>query len=227
MFSALKRRIYLSLTLVVLLFGVSLVAVFAYFQTQEQRGIIIQTGDFEVEVFASFSGVVVDYNSPYYNRETGTLIVNAYDSLSSNYVGNLEISVEITAVVPARMRMKLQEQWTLTRTYLDQDPLYPIADVIEVVYNSNHGAGYYPFSLLKIPPTFTPIYDVDGYAYMSSIIPKGVTTTFDFIQSGDPYIVKNNEVFTETCFLYIDLMIDVVQANRFSEIWGIDPNFYN
>lgn len=227
MFTTLKRRLYLSLTLVVLLFGVSLVAVFAYFQAQEQRGIIIQTGDFEVEVFASFSGVVVEYNSPYYDRENETLIVNAYDPSSVNYVGHLKISVAITAVVPARMRLKLQEQWTLTRIYLDQDPLYPIADVVEVVYNSNHGSGYYPFSLLKIPSSFAPIYDVNGYAYMTGIIPKGQTTTFDFIQYGDAYLVKNNEVFTEVCYLYIDLMIDVVQANRFSEIWGIDPNFYS
>lgn len=227
MFTTLKIRVYILIGLIVLVLGVSIPTILAYFETQELRGIIVQTGDFEVEVFASFSGVMVDYNSPYYDRENGSLIVNAYDELSDNYIGDLKISVSVNSVVPSRMRIKLQEQWTLTRTYLDQDPLYPIADVVEVLYHNNYGTGYYPFSLLKVPGTFAPIYDVNGYAYMPNIIPSDETTTFDIIQSGDKYIVKNNEVFTEVCYLYIDLMIDVVQANRFSEIWGIDPNFYS
>ena len=227
MVAPLKMRLYLIIGLIVMVLGASIPTILAYFQAQEIRGIIVQTGDYEVEVFASFNGVVVDYNSPYYDRENGSLIVNAYDETSDNYVGDLKISVAVTSVVPSRMRIKLQEQWTLTRTYLDQDPLYPIPDVVEVLYHNNHGAGYYPFSLLKVPGTFTPIYDVNGYAYMTNIITSGETTSFDIIQSGDKYLVKNNEVYSEVCYLYIDLMIDVVQANRFSEIWGIDPNFYN
>ena len=227
MFTTLKIRLYILIGLIIMVLGVSIPTILAYFQTQELRGIIVQTGDFEVEVFASFSGVVVDYNSPYYDRDNGSLIVNAYDELSDNYIGDLEISVAVTSIVPSRMRIKLQEQWTLTRTYLDQDPLYPIADIVEVLYHNNRGTGYYPFSLLKVPTSFTPIYDVNGYAYMTDIVPSGETTTFDIIQSGDKYLVKNNEVFSEVCYLYIDLTIDVVQANRFSEIWGIDPNFYS
>ncbi|MFH0766589.1 MAG: hypothetical protein V1920_00670 [Bacillota bacterium] len=227
MLSALKSRIYISLIIFVLVFGITLIAVYAYFQAQEQRGIIIQTGDFEVEMFVSFNSVVVNINSPYYDRDLGTIIVNAYDETSDNYVGNLEISVAVTAIVPARVRFKLQEQWTLTRTYLDQNPLYPIADVIEVVYHSNYGAEYYPFSLLKLAPSFAPIYDLQGYAYISEVVPKEVTTMIDFIQSGDAYFVRDNEIFYEVCYLHIDLMIDVVQANRFAELWNIDPSFYN
>lgn len=227
MLSALKSRIYISLVIFVLIFTVTLITVYAYFQAQEQRGIIIQTGDFEVEMIVSFNSVIVTANSPYYDRELGTIIVNVFDDTSDNYVGDLEISIAVTAVVPARVRFKLQEEWTRTRTYLDQNPEYPIADVVEVVYHTNHGSTYYPFSLLKLHPLFSPIYDLHGYTYITDVVPKEATTIIPFIQSGDEYVVKNNEVFYEVCYLHINLIVDVVQANRFVELWGIDQDFFN
>ncbi|MBN2300660.1 MAG: hypothetical protein JXC31_05685 [Acholeplasmataceae bacterium] len=227
MLNTLKSRMYISLLIFILVFATSFVMVYAYFQVQEQKGIMIQTGDFEVEMLISFNSTVIDINSPYYDQETGSVIINAYDSESENYVGNLNISFVVTSIVASRFRIKLQEEWTLTRHYLDQNPLYPIPDTVEVVYHTNHGSAYYPFSLLKLAPTFSPIYDLQGYAYLTEIIPKGDSTVIDFIQSGDGYNVRINEVFTETCYLHLDLMIDVVQANRFSEVWNIDPNFFN
>ncbi len=227
MLKTLKSKMYVSLFIFVLVFATSFVIVYAYFQVQEQKGIMIQTGDFEVEMLISFDSTIIDINSPYYDRDTGSVIVNAYDPLSPNYVGNLKISFIVTSIVASRFRIKLQDEWTLTRHYLDQNPLYPIPDVVEAVYHSNHGLAYYPFSLLKLGSGFAPLYDLQGYAYAPQIIPKGQPTTINFIQSGDPYAVRINEVFTETCYIHLDLIVDVVQANRFSEVWNIDPNFFN
>lgn len=227
MLKTLKSRMYVSLFIFVLVFATSFVIVYAYFQVQEQKGIMIQTGDFEVEMLISFDSTVIDINSPYYDRDTGSVLVNAYDPASPNYVGDLKISFIVTSIVASRFRIKLQDEWTLTRHYLDQNPLYPIPDVVEAVYHSNHGLAYYPFSLLKLGSGFAPLYDLQGYAYAPQIIPKGQPTTINFIQSGDPYAVRINEVFTETCYIHLDLMVDVVQANRFSEVWNIDPNFFN
>ncbi len=227
MFQALRSKIVLSLTLFTLVFATTFVIVYAYFQIQEQRGIMIETGDFQVEMLAYFNTTLVDVNSPYYDAQTGTLIVNADDPLSMNYVGNLSVSFNVTSIVASRMRIKLQEEWTLTRHYLDQNPLYPIPDVVESVYSSNHGALYYPFSLLKVTQSYVPIYTIDGYAYYPDVIPKGSANLISFIIGGDPYPVRNNEVFVETCALHLNVLVDIVQANRFSEVWNIDPTFFN
>ncbi|GEM_PF-550344 len=227
MFNALKSRMYLSLVIFVLVFATTFVIVYAYFQVQEQRGIVIETGDFEVEMFISFGSTAITINSPYYDRETGNVLINASDPLSDNYVGNLNISFLVESIVASRFRIKLQEEWTLTRHYLDQNPLYPIPDVVEVVYHSNQGSGYYPFSLLKLAPSYAALYDLQGYAYSPTIIPKGNPTIIYFIQGGDPHPVRVNEVFVETCSLHLDLIVDVVQANRFAEVWQIDPNFFS
>ena len=97
MVAPLKMRLYLIIGLIVMVLGASIPTILAYFQAQEIRGIIVQTGDYEVEVFASFNSVVVDYNSPYYDRENGSLIVNAYDETSENYIEDLKISVAVKA----------------------------------------------------------------------------------------------------------------------------------
>ncbi len=223
----LRQKFSLSLIVFILIFIASLISVYAYFIRSNERGIVIVTSDYEIEIIAAFDGDIVSFTSPFYDIEKQVIIVNAYDPNSENYIGKLTIDIYITPYNTSRGRLKLMDEWELTRTYLEQDPQYPIAPVKEALYHVNMGSGYYPFSLLKTDPTWNPIYDLNGYAYFDMLLEKNKTTVIRLIDGGDRYITRTNDVFTESAFVYIDLRIEVVQANRFSEVWGIDPNFFN
>ncbi len=225
----LVRRYHMIASLVTfsLVFVMSIITVYAYFQFQREHGILISSGEYNIELLVSFNDEVIDIESPYYDAEKNIIIVNAFDELSENYIGNLKIDIAITSKVAARVRIKLQDEWELTRTYLDQNPEYPIAPVIENVYHTIKDSTYYPFSLFKVHPTFNAIYDLEGYTYINQIIPKNQTTIINFIDGGDSYPARSNEVFDEECYVHIDMIVDIVQANRFVEKWGIDPQFFS
>jgi len=221
-----RLRVYISLAVFLIIFAGSLITVYAYFVKSNTRGIIIETSEYEIEIIASFNHQIVTYTSPYYDPVKQVLIVNAYDPNSDNYIGDLEIKIYITPYNTSRIRLKLFDEWELTRTYLDQDPNYPILPVKEALNHPVMGPTYFPFSSLKIHPSFQALYDASGYAYIDEIILKGQTIEIPFIESGDRMTVRTNEVFIEEIYVYIDLRIDIVQANRFVEVWGIDPNFF-
>ena len=216
-----------SLITYLLIFAITIVSLYAYFVIEEEHGITITTGEYGIEVMISFNDVIIDGTSPYYDQEKDVIIINAYDELSENYIGNFKIDIAITSKVASRVRLKLQDEWELTRIYLDQDPNYPIEPVVLNVYHDKKDATYYPFSLFKVDPTLNAIYDLDGYTYINQIIPKNETTIINFIDGGVPYPVKNNEVFYEMVYVHVDLIVDIVQANRFVEKWGIDPTFFS
>jgi hypothetical protein len=222
----LKTRLMTLSLVIILLLSSSLLVVYAYFIKKQDHGIIVVTGEFTVEIFASFNDEVINTESPFYDADKKIIIVNAYDLESENYIGKLKIDIAITPEVAARVRIKLKDEWELTRIYLDQNPEYPIAPVIENVYHTPKGSGYYPFSLLKVDPSLNALYDLQGYTYINQIIPKNKTTIVHFINSGDRYPTRSNEVFHEMCFVYIDMIVDIVQANRFVEKWGIEPDFF-
>lgn len=222
-----RYRIISSLITFTLVLLMSIITLFAYFEYQSQHGIIISSGEYDIELLVSFNDVVIDIDSPYYDLEKNIIIVNAYDELSENYIENLKIDISITSEVAARVRIKLKDEWELTRVYLDQNPEYPIDPVIENIYHTVKNSTYYPFSLFKVNPTFNAIYDLEGYTYINQIIPKNQTTLINFIDGGDGYPTRSNEVFDETCYVHVDMIVDIVQANRFVEKWGIDPEFFS
>lgn len=222
-----KLRTYASLVTFILVFSSLILTVYAYFVRTTTRGIIIETEAYQIEIIASFDGNIVSYTSPFYDPIKKVLIVNAYDPNSDNYIGDLEITIYITPYNTSRLRIKLFDEWELTRTYIDQDPNYPIEPVKEALNHPPMDATYFPFSSLKIHPSFQATYHSDGYAYIHQIVQKNQLITIPFIEGGDRITVRNNDVFYEEVYVYIDLRIDIVQANRFSEVWGIDPNFFN
>jgi len=222
-----QYRMIASLVTYLLIFAITIVSLYAYFVIEEEHGITITTGEYGIEVIISFNDIPIDGTSPYYDQEKDIVIINAYDELSDNYIGDFKIDIVITSKVASRVRLKLQDEWELTRIYLDQDPNYPIDPVVLNVYHEAKDQTYYPFSLFKVDPTFNALYDLEGYTYINQIIPKNETTIINFISGGDAYPIKNNEVFYEMVYVHVDLIVDIVQANRFVEKWGIDPAFYN
>ncbi len=74
---------------------------------------------------------------------------------------------------------------------------------------------------------FSPLFESDGYAYEQSILTQGVIKEFHLVDGGDRFSVRNNVFFEESCTLKLSFIIDVIQANRYVELWGLSRDFYN
>ena len=221
-----KRRLIWSMTILILVISLTFGVAYAYFEVNKQHGIVIETGEFDVEIFIFFDDLLIDSESPYYDAEKQIVIVNAFDPLAENYIEDLQIYLVINPVVASRLRLKFQDQWEMRRVYIDQPLEDPIPDIVENLYHPKKDSPYYPFSLLMMHPEFSYIYGGDQYLYFDQVIRKDAATTLHIIDGGDPWPVRSNEVFNETVYVYIDLTIELVQANRFSQVWGLPLDFY-
>lgn len=219
-------RIMLVFMSIMLLTMVSVIISYAYFQVNETHGITISVGEFDVEFVVKFNDVTVTVDSPYYN-ENGKIVANAFDELADNYIGNMTIDLVITPEVAARMRFKIQQEWELQRYYIDQDPEYPIDPVFESIYHAPKASEYYPFSLMLWADGISVSHEQNGMIYYMDIIPSSTETIIPIIDGGTNYTVRTNSVLYEECYVYFDLYLDIVQANRFAEVWGIDPAYFN
>lgn len=203
-----------------------MIVVYAWFFKQEEKGIVISTGDFVVEMFVSFDGEIVSLGSDFYDSEMGVVVINAFDEESDNYIGDLEVYLNVTPAIPARIRVKVQDEWQVSRYYSDPN----ITDVFtETIYYEPNGPdtdGYLPFSALEYDDSFNGFSDLDGYLYYDDILPKDTETTIQLVDGGLRYPVRSNPVFYEEAFVYLDLFADIVQANRFPELWEVNPDFF-
>lgn len=204
-----------------------IVVAYGYFQVTETQGIDVSTGEFDIELVVKFDGQIVTTDSPYYDKDLKKIIVNAFDDTADNYIGDLTIDLVVRPEVAARMRFKVQQEWELQRYYKDQDPLNPIDPIFETVYHSEKTSDYYPYSLLKWASGMSVKSEQDGMIYYTEVIPSSETITIPIIDGGDSYTVRSNTVLYEECYVYIDLFIDLVQANRFAEVWEIDSTYFD
>ena len=218
-----KRFIVFFLMLIIMVS--TTILTYAYYTNQQTKGILLYSGSFEIQVLASFDGVEITSSSPYYDSLNQVILINADDPTSINYIGKLNISIEIIPEIAARMRIQVQDEWELTRTVLDEEGM-PTVPVSEAVYHTQKSAGYYPFSLLKTSSTFLPIFSSDGYAYFNEVMKKNTLYHYDVIIGGDSYPVRTNDLYVETCKVRLGLIVDVIQANRYVELWGLEETFY-
>jgi len=220
------KRVLIILILSITVISTSIFA-YAYFENKRDFGFTILTGEFEVTAYISFDGIAVDLNSPYYDVMTQTILVNAFDQDSENYIGKLKVDVEIDPNINARARVKVFDEWILTRTYSEQTQGNAIDPIVQTIYHTAKSSSYHPFSLLKTGLDYNLFYDENGYGYVPNIVRKGETSTIHLIDGGDAYAIRQNEIYSETCFVNLKFVIEVVQANRFAEIWSLDPNFFS
>ena len=79
MMKIMKIRMISSVVMFILIFILTMITLFAYFQIQEDHGIIISSGEFEAELLVSFNDEVVDLESEYYDHDKQKVIINMYD----------------------------------------------------------------------------------------------------------------------------------------------------
>ncbi len=221
-----SRRLLWIILLLMTVVSTSLYA-YAYFENNQDYGFGIETGEFEVTAYIYFNDVAIDINSPYYDAINDVILINAYDEESENYIGNLKIDIVVNPNLAARVRIKLLDEWKLTRTYTILNEEDPIDPLVEVIYHTAKSNLYHPFSLLKVGTDYQPIYDTLGYAYLTETLTKNEDTTIHLIDGGDGYQTRENEIYYETCYVYLRFSVEVIQANRFAELWSLEADFFD
>ena len=204
------------LSIILLMFLVFVAAAttvtFAWLSVGDKNDVDLNLGTFTLETTLKDSEVEA-------NVENGIYILNGlsedehnlYDPENlSPLVENLNISVKVTAEIAGYLRVKVLNEWIVTKDYRNFDRV-----VEEIIYRDE--ASYFPFVLAE-----GWYYDTTTqYCYYTEIIDEGFTGDIPFITAGSPYVSKTNSSYIETCKVTLSVGVQIVQANRFEAIWGI------
>ena len=192
---------------------------YSYYINEKDYNLNIDTDIYQVQTELSFNGVLHDYLSPYYDIEKHAFIINLYDDQANNYIGNLSLDLVFEVPIASKMRFKLNESYKLTRFYNNQEQTI----ITEIIYQENINETYHPFSLLKKGSYTDLLSHSDYYMYALETFMPGHLYKLNIISGGMEYPTKNNSLYFETCYLYMDYRFEFVQANRFSQVWQVDP----
>lgn len=215
------KRLFIINLLFVVSLTVLLSGVFAWYELTKFVPIKLLSGDFQVTMNVSFDNIEVGQNSVYYDNVNNVIKINASDENAINYIEKLKISLEIRTDIAARFRLKIQDEWQLVRNYAD-------FSTTTVLYHEKTAEGPIdnPF-IITANEIFPHKVDEWNYIYYDGILLQDTDYSFDVITKGTKYYARVTDIFYEECFVDLDLLFDIVQANRFSERWLIDSNFFD
>ena len=173
----------------------------------------LNLGDFTV------SSIVKDGNNIATLSDKGTYLLNGlteedknrYDASNPNpLVQNLTIQVKVTAKIAGYLRVKIFDEWKVTKTYINFNK-----EITEIIFKDANE---------KISFTLADGWYYDSktqYCYYYNIIEEGFEGTLNFVTACTPYTSKSNSNYIETCEVALGLSIQICQANRFEALWGI------
>lgn len=212
-----KKYIIIVILLVTLTLITSLS--YTYYLKEKDYTIDVNTNTYLVETELSFNGVVQDDLSPYYDANKHAFIINLYDDTAVNYIGNLALDIYFEVPIASKLRYQLNQSYELTRYYNNQEQTI----ITEIIYQETIDDTYYPYSLLKKGSFTDFLYHSDFYTYAYDTYMPGQTYHLNIISAGLSYAAKDNSLYYENCYLYLDYTFEFVQANRFSQVWKVDP----
>lgn len=215
-----KKWLILILFYMLALIG-SIYFTFAYYQKEQSAIIELSTGDVEISWIVSLAGMTIDESSPYYDREHHELIINASDDSAINALSKLKLNVVVKSDYAVRLRFKLMESYIRLRTYQGTDVMLEEAIAIRETKD-----GYHLFSQLKKGNLENVIEREDGYQYYQLILAAHEPLSLDVINGGSMLYARVNAQFSEEITLRLSLIVDVVQANRYQEIWEVDEHVF-
>ncbi len=219
---SINNKIKIVLTMVIL--TALLTFTFAWFVYEKNITNAIEIGKVEqgLEVYfeedeatvLSFSQIKNDTSGDYYDSESGLVIINAGDPTALNYIENLRVKIHLKPEVISAYRLLIKDEWVLTRTYKNSGVILEQAIMHDKTNN------YISFNIVD-----SENYVVDPSSEMIySTIQAPVSEesyTIDFIDGGEEYGVRDNDIYSEICLIYLDIKLDIVQANRYKEVWQI------
>ena len=191
----------------------------AWISTEVSKEVNTSFGSFELSctLTSNNEDVVFDHGTYLINglsrvdqEAIFTRLPDLAQTVNISYIESLNISIVITAEIAGYMRVKLLDEWAVTRKYYDFD-----RESSESIFRSDDNL--FPYELAE-----GWVYDkVTRYCYYTKLIEKGTKDTIPFIVSGTSYTPKTSSFFYELCEVSISTSLEVVQANRYEALWGI------
>lgn len=213
-----KKNYALIIVLIVMMLVITSLS-YTYYINEKDFQVNLKTDSFQVQSELSFNGVIYDRLSAFYDQDKNAYKINLFDESATNYIGNLSLDIYFEVPIASKMRFKLSESYELTRNYHNVNQTV----ISEIIYQETIDETYYPYSLLKIGNLLNVIHHSDFYTYAYETFMPGQIYHLNIISSGLSYPIKDNNLYDETCYLYLDYRFEFVQANRFSQVWNIDP----
>ena len=188
---------------------------------------IFKPGDFTIST-NFYNGEAIDSNKLTNDRgvyHLNGLTVNDYnnvvdkledDEKNDKHMNNLTININVEAKIAGYLRVKVMDEWLVTRTYPQlQNKKVKEVIFIEKEYEQNGTDVFFPFVLAD-----GWVYDeATEYCYYENIIDGN--TIIPFITGGINYRPKDSVSFYEICEVNVSSIAEMVQANRFEQLWGI------
>jgi len=212
-----KKYLYVIVLIIVMLVITSLS--YTYYINVKDYNVNLDTDLYQVQTELAFNGVVYDHLSPYYDSNKNAYIVNLYDETAVNFIGNISLDLFFEVPIASKMRFQLNQSYELTRYYQNAEQTV----ISEIIYQETIDDSYHPFSLLKKGSFTEALYHSDFYTYAYETYMPGQTYELNIISGGFTYPAKDNSLYYETAYLYLDFRFEFVQANRFSQVWQVDP----
>ena len=196
----------------------------AWLSIEGSKDVTLTPGTFKIDTLVSekiedekveitpYDGVFTINGLSFENNENAKnkLGIENYPTYSDPLISNLNIDITLDAEIAGYMRVKLKDEWIVTRKYVNFDRV-----TTEIIFKDEESAQLY-----KLAENW--VYDEKtNYFYYTNIIEKGESINIPFISSGTSYNPKTSSYYVETCMVNITLSIQVVQANRYEAIWGI------
>lgn len=208
--------------LIMIGFSVSMIS-YTFFIKNITHTTTLETQEFNLVIDIKLGSVDLDPLSIYYLEDKEVYAINLYDISETNYIDNLYISINVDVSIASRLRFKLYESYELTRYYHNQEETV----LKEIIYIDQQDEFSYPFSLMKKGMFTNYFKDEQDYMYIDQIITPEQTFVFNIIDGGFAYPIRENSLFHETCYLYLAFEFEVVQANRYQEIWNLETDPFN
>ena len=128
------------------------------------------------------------------------------------YVENLTITISFTKRdIPGYLRVRINDEWIVTRQYLNFDKTSR-----EIIFKDQTSS-----DLFELEEGW--IYDAKtNYYYYTNLIEKGEgELSIPFLEQISAYNPKTSSYYVEVCEVNLSISVQVVQANRYEALWGI------
>ena len=213
------RKQYILISFLIILMLVITSLSYTYYIQEKDYFVNVDTDLYQVYTELTFNGVIHDELSPYYDSDKNAFIINLFDDTAENYISNLSLDVYVVVPIASKLRFMLNESYELTRYYHNQEQTI----ITEIIYQETIDETHHAHSLLKKGGYNQTLDHTDFYTYAYETFMPNQTYHLNVISSGSGYPAKDNSLYYETCYLYLDYRFEFVQANRFSQVWKVDP----
>ena len=220
-----KTHKYIILAILIILLGTGITL--AWLSIDGSEEIDFKPGDFTINtlyvdsntdsILTSENGVYyfnglteIDYNS-IKDRVNESIFVPGY------YLENININVKVSAKIAGYLRIKVLDEWTVTRDYFNFDRI--TTESIFKEYDEDENGNI----ILHFDIAEGWVYDEKTkFYYYSEMIEENTTDlSIPFITGGISYSPKTSNTYYEVCVVDVSSITEMVQANRYEALWGI------